>query len=89
MAGAGREGEQLPWGNLEYSIQESEAECVAHGGENRGGGGQCHLPQAKGKAGVLVGLECEFSACKINVDWRDRLGPDLGMPEIADSCFCI
>ena len=53
------------------------------------GGGQCHLPQAKGKAGVLVGLECEFSACKINVDWRDRLGPDLGMPEIADSCFCI
>ena len=45
MAGAGREGEQLPWGNLEYSIQESEAECVAHGGENRGGGA---MPPAPG-----------------------------------------
>lgn len=35
---AGREGEQLPWGNLKYSIQESEAECVAQVGENQAGG---------------------------------------------------
>jgi len=48
VAGAGREGEQLPWGNLEYSIQESEAECVAHGGENQAGGGGGAMPPAPG-----------------------------------------
>ena len=55
MAGAGREGEQLPWGNLEYSIQESEAECVAHGGENRGGGGNATCPRLRERRGFWLG----------------------------------
>lgn len=51
------------------------------------GRGRCRLSRPEGQAGVLVGLEYEFSACKMNVGWRDRLGPNLGMPEIADSGF--
>lgn len=64
---------QLPWGNLEYSIQESEeAECVAQVVRTRPGRGRGSAPPQARKR-VLVGLECEFSACEINVDWRDCL----------------
>ena len=56
-AEAGREGRQLPWGNLEYSVQEREAECVAQVGETqaREGGGNAASPRLRERLGFWLG----------------------------------